>query len=169
MATHPPVPAGDPSVEIVPFVLDVPPEQLADLHERLRRVRLPEPATDAGQGLGLDAVAELCRAWLEEHDWQRVEDELNRRGQFRTAIDGLGLHFLHVRSPRSDAAPLLVTHGWPGSVVEVLDVLDALTDPGDDALPAFHVVAPSLPGYGLSGPTSERGWHPRRMAAAFVS
>jgi len=153
----------------VPFVLDVPEEQLTDLRERLRRVRLPEPATDPGQGIGLDAVTELCRAWLEEHDWRRVEDELNRRGQFRTAIDGLGVHFLHVRSPRSDAQPLLVTHGWPGSVIEVLDVLDALTDPGDDSLPAFHVVAPSLPGYGFSDKPTEAGWGVDRIADAWAA
>lgn len=168
VATHAPVPAGDPSVEIVPFVLDVPPEQIADLHERLRRVRLPEPATDPGQGLGLDAVAELCRAWLEEHEWRRVEDELNRRGQYRTAIDGLGIHFLHVRSPRSDAQPLLVTHGWPGSVVEILDVLDALTDPGDDAVPAFDVIAPSLPGFGFSDKPTGPGWGVDRIADAWA-
>ena len=166
------MPAGDPSVEVVPFVLDVPDEQLLDLQERLRRVRLPEPATDPSQGLGLDAVTELCRAWLEEHDWRRVEDELNRRGGFRTAIDGLGVHFLHVRSPRSDARPLLITHGWPGSVVEVLDVLDALTDPGDGpdgtALPAFHVVAPSLPGYGFSDKPTGPGWGVERIADAWA-
>jgi pimeloyl-ACP methyl ester carboxylesterase len=162
------VPAGDPAVEVVPFVLDVPEEQLVDLRERLRRVRLPEPATDPSQGLGVDAVTELCRAWLEEHDWRRVEDELNRRGGFRTAIDGLGVHFLHVRSPRGDARPLLVTHGWPGSVIEILDVLDALVDPGDgpdgQALPAFHVVAPSLPGYGFSDKPTGPGWGVDRIA-----
>lgn len=172
MAASAPVPTGDPSVEVVPFVLDVPDEQLLDLRERLRRVRLPEPATDPSQGLGLDAVTELCRAWLEEHDWRRVEDELNRRGQFRTAIDGLGVHLLHVRSPRDDAQPLLVTHGWPGSVVEVLDVLDALTDPGDGPdgtpLPAFHVVAPSLPGYGFSDKPTGPGWGVERTADAWA-
>ncbi|MDD7941937.1 alpha/beta fold hydrolase [Actinomycetospora lutea] len=169
MAADAPVPAGNPSNEVVPFVLDVPEEQLTDLRERLRRVRLPEPATDPGQGIGLDAVTELCRAWLEEHDWRRVEDELNRRGQFRTAIAGLGVHFLHVRSPRSDASPLLVTHGWPGSVVEFLDVLDALTDPGDASLPAFHVVAPSLPGYGFSDKPTEAGWGVDRIADAWAA
>lgn len=169
MAADAPVPAGNPSNEVVPFVLDVPEEQLTDLRERLRRVRLPEPATDSRQGIGVDAVTELCRAWLEEHDWRRVEEELNRRGQYRTAIDGLGIHFLHVRSPRSDAAPLLVTHGWPGSVVEILDVLDALTDPGDPALPAFHVIAPSLPGYGFSDKPTEAGWGVDRIADAWAA
>ncbi|PVZ12855.1 epoxide hydrolase family protein [Actinomycetospora cinnamomea] len=168
MAASAPVPTGDPSVEVVPFVLDVPDEQLLDLRERLRRVRLPEPATDPSQGLGLDAVTELCRAWLEEHDWRRVEDELNRRGQYRTAIDGLGVHFLHVRSPRRDALPLIITHGWPGSVVEVLDVLDALTDPGDDTRPAFHVVAPSLPGYAFSDKPTAPGWGVERIADAWA-
>jgi epoxide hydrolase len=161
-------PSTDRSADVVPFVLDVPPDQLDDLRERLHRVRLPEPATDPGQGLGLDTVAELCRAWLDEHDWRRLEAELNRRGQFRTVIDGLGVHFLHVRSPRGDARPLIITHGWPGSVVEVLDVLDALTDPGDDALPAFHVVAPSLPGFGFSDKPTAPGWTVTRIADAWV-
>jgi pimeloyl-ACP methyl ester carboxylesterase len=168
VAADAPVPDRDLSVEIVPFVLDVPEEQLADLRERLRRVRLPEPATDPSQGLGLEAVTELCRAWLEEHDWRRVEDELNRRGGFRTAIDGLGVHFLHARSLRSDARPLIVTHGWPGSVIEILDVLGALVDPGDDSLPAFHVVAPSLPGYGFSDKPTGPGWGVDRIADAWA-
>lgn len=167
--------AADPSTDpasadtaVVPFVLDVPPDQLDDLRERLHRVRLPEPATDPAQGLGLDAVSELCRAWLEEHDWRHLEAELNRWGQYRTVVDGLGVHFLHVRSPRADARPLIITHGWPGSVVEVLDVLDALTDPGDPALPAFHVVAPSLPGFGFSDKPTAPGWGVERIAGAWV-
>src|ERR1700710_2967389 len=129
--------------DVVPFELDIPADQVADLHERLRRVRLPEPepVDDWSQGIPTATVAELCRAWLEDHDLHALSDELNARGQYRTVIDGLGIHFLHVESPRPDAQPLLVTRGCPGSVVEFLDVVDALTDPPDASAPAFHLVA----------------------------
>jgi epoxide hydrolase len=151
-----------------PFVLDVPDHQLDDLRARLERVRLPEPATDPSQGIALSQVTELCRYWATEYDWRRVEAELNALGQWRTEIDGLGIHYLHVRSPRADARPLVVTHGWPGSVVEFLDVIGPLTDPGDDALPAFHVVAPSLPGYGFSDKPTGPGWNTARIADAWA-
>lgn len=151
-----------------PFVLDVPDGPLDDLRERLRRVRLPEPATDPSQGVSLDTITELCRYWLTDYDWRRFEAELNRYDQFRTTIDGLGVHLLHVRSPRADARPLLITHGWPGSVVEVLDIVDALTDPGSDDLPAFHVIAPSLPGYGFSDKPTAPGWGVDAIADAWV-
>lgn len=116
---------------VVPFVLGVSDEALEDVRDRLRRVRLPEAETvdDWSQGIPRSYVQELCRYWLEEYDWRRLEAELNDRGQWRTVIDGLGIHFLHVRSPRADARPLLMTHGWPGSVVEFLDILDELADP----------------------------------------
>jgi pimeloyl-ACP methyl ester carboxylesterase len=151
-----------------PFVLDVPDDQLKDLRERLHRVRLPEPATDPSQGVALDEVAGLARYWLEDYDWRRFETEINRYDQFRTTIDGLGVHLIHARSPRDDARPLLITHGWPGSVVEVLDVIDALLDPGSPDLPAFHVVAPSLPGYGFSDKPTEPGWGCDRIADAWA-
>ena len=156
--------------DVVPFVLDIPEDQVADLHERLRRVRLPEPepVDDWSQGIPAATVAELCRAWLEDHDVHALADELNARGQYRTVIDGLGFHFLHVRSPRSDAQPLIITHGWPGSVVEVLDVLDALIAPENPSDPAFHVVAPSLPGFGFSDKPTTTGWTVDHIADAWV-
>jgi pimeloyl-ACP methyl ester carboxylesterase len=156
--------------DVVPFVLDVPTDQVTDLHERLRRVRLPEPepVDDWSQGIPAAVVAELCRAWLEDHDVHALSDELNARGQYRTVIDGLGIHFLYAESPRPDAQPLLVTHGWPGSVVEFLDVLDALTDPADASDPAFHVVAPSLPGFGFSDKPTTTGWDVDHIADAWV-
>lgn len=157
-----------PDGTFTPFVLDVPDDPLTDLRERLRRVRLPEPATDASQGIALDAVAELTRYWLEDYDWRRFEAEVNRYDQFRTTIGGLGIHVLHARSPRADARPLLITHGWPGSVVEVLDVLPALLDPGSDDLPAFHLIAPSLPGYGFSDKPTGPGWGVPRIADAWT-
>ena len=155
--------------DVVPFVLDVPAAQVDDLHDRLRRVRLPEPETvdDTSQGLPHAVAVELCRAWLEDHDWRRLEAELNARGQWRTVVGGLGIHFLHVRSPRPDARPLVLTHGWPGSVVEFLDVLDDLVDPPAGE-PAFHVVAPSLPGYGFSDKPTATGWGVERIADAWA-
>ena len=159
-----------PITDPAPFVLDVPAEQLDDLAERLRRVRLPEPETvdDWSQGIPRSLVAELCRAWAEDHDWRRLETELNGLGQSRVEIDGLGIHFLHVRSPRADARPLVITHGWPGSVVEVLDVIGALTDPPEGE-PAFHVVAPSLPGFGFSDKPTAPGWSVEHVADAWAS
>jgi pimeloyl-ACP methyl ester carboxylesterase len=163
--------------DVVPFVLDVPDDQLDDLRDRLRRVRLPEPETvapddpegrDWSQGVPQAYLGELVRSWLEEHDWRRLEAELNGRGQFRTVVGGLGIHFLHVRSTRPDARPLLITHGWPGSVVEFLDVLDGLVDPTDPACPAFHVVAPSLPGFGFSDKPTSPGWGVDAIADAWV-
>ncbi|MFD7478280.1 epoxide hydrolase family protein [Streptomyces sp. NPDC059837] len=167
--THSAVNAPAVPEAVVPFVLDVPEAELDDLRERLRRVRLAEEETvdDWSQGIPRSYVAELCRYWLEEYDWRRFEAEFNARGQWRTTIDGLGIHFLHVRSARPDARPLLITHGWPGSVVEFLDVLDDLVDPPADQ-PAFHVVAPSLPGFGFSDRPAESGWNIDRIADAWV-
>ncbi len=119
------------------------------------------------QGVPLGYVRELCRCWLGEHDWRRLEAELNGHGQWRTEIDGLELHFLHIRSSRADARPLLITHGWPGSIVEALDVIDGLANPPDDE-PAFHVVLPSLPGYGFSGKPADTGWGLERVADAWA-
>ncbi|MFI2259981.1 epoxide hydrolase family protein [Streptomyces tubercidicus] len=157
------------SDSVVPFVLAVSDEALEDVRDRLRRVRLPEAETvdDWSQGIPRSYVQELCRYWLEEYDWRRLEAELNDRGQWRTVIDGLGIHFLHVRSPRADARPLLMTHGWPGSVVEFLDILDELADPPAGE-PAFHVVAPSLPGFGFSDKPAGTGWGIERIADAWA-
>jgi pimeloyl-ACP methyl ester carboxylesterase len=158
--------------QIEPFELDVPEEALEDLRSRLHGTRWPEPETAEGwsQGIPLAYVREVCDYWAEDYDWRAVEGRLNQLGQSRTAIDGLGIHFLHVRSPEPDAFPLLLTHGWPGSVVEFLKVIGPLTDPvahGGKAEDAFHVVCPSLPGYGFSDKPSASGWSIERIAAAW--
>jgi pimeloyl-ACP methyl ester carboxylesterase len=155
---------------VEPFRLDVPESELTDLRERLRRTRWPEPATAAGwtQGVPLEFLRELCAYWADGYDWRRLEARLNALGQFRTTIDGLGIHFLHVRSPHPGALPLVLSHGWPGSVVEFLDVIGPLTDPPDPA-DAFHVVCPSLPGYGFSDRPAEPGWTVERIADAWVA
>jgi pimeloyl-ACP methyl ester carboxylesterase len=155
--------------EIRPFRIDVPESELTDLHERLARTRWPEPETvdDWSQGIPLAYVQDLCDYWRTSYDWRAREAALNRFPQFTTALDGLDIHFLHVRSPEPDALPLVITHGWPGSVVEFHKVIEPLTDPvahGGDAADAFHVVCPSLPGYGFSGRPSAPGWKTPHIA-----
>lgn len=152
-----------------PFRLQVPQSQLDDLRERLDRTRWPEPETvdDWSQGIPRSYLRELCRHWAEEYDWRATEARINAVPQFRVELDGLGIHFLHARSPHEGALPLLLTHGWPGSIVEFLDVLGPLTDPLDPA-DAFHVVVPSLPGYGFSDKPAEPGWGPQRVAGAWA-
>jgi pimeloyl-ACP methyl ester carboxylesterase len=156
-----------------PFRLEVPEADLEDLRDRLRRTRWPEAETvdDWSQGVPLAYQQELCRYWAEEYDWRATESRLNDFPQFRTEIDGLGIHLLHVRSPHEGALPLVLTHGWPGSVVEFLDVIHPLADPtahGGDAADAFHVVCPSLPGYGFSDRPAETGWGTARIARAWA-
>lgn len=156
-----------------PFTLDVPEHQLDDLRDRLARTRFPseEPVDDWSQGLPLAHARELRDHWLEAYDWRTCEARLNALGQQTTTIDGVELHLLHVRSPVADARPLVLTHGWPGSVVEFLDVVGPLTDPaahGGDPDDAFHVVAPSLPGYGFSSHPAGPGWTAERIADAWV-
>lgn len=158
---------------ITPFTLDVPEGQLEHLRDRLRHTRFPdpEPVEDWSQGLPLAYARELRDHWLEDYDWRATEARLNGLGQHTTTIDGVGVHFLHVRSPVEDATPLLITHGWPGSVVEFLDVVGPLTDPaahGGDPTDAFHLVAPSLPGYGFSDKPRGPGWGVERIADAWV-
>ena len=162
-------PLGE-TADVVGFELDIPADQVADLHERLRRARLPEPAPvdDWSQGIPAAVVAELTRTWLEGHDVAALQAELNGLGQYRTVVDGLGIHLMHAQSPRSDAQPLLITHGWPGSIVEFLDVVGPLTDPSDPSDPAFHVVAPSLPGFGFSDKPTTTGWGIDRIADAWA-
>jgi pimeloyl-ACP methyl ester carboxylesterase len=160
--------------DITPFRIDVPQAELDDLVERLRRTRWPEAETvdDWSQGIPLSYVQELCGYWAGTYDWRSREAALNRFDQYRTEIDGLGLHFLHVRSPHEDALPLVISHGWPGSIVEFSKVIEPLTDPtahGGDASDAFHVVAPSLPGYGFSDKPSAPGWGVERIADAFAA
>jgi len=167
---------GGHAEEVLPFHIEVPEAQLEDLRERLRRTRWPDREAVAdtddpwGQGLPLHVARDLVRHWTEDHDWRATEARLNALPQYRTVVDGLAVHFLHVRSPHADALPLLITHGWPGSVVEFLDVIGPLTDPtahGGDAADAFHLVLPSLPGYGFSDKAPHPGWGVPRVAAAW--
>jgi pimeloyl-ACP methyl ester carboxylesterase len=156
-----------------PFEVSITDAEIADLRERLRRTRWPEPepVDDWSQGLPLAYAQELCRSWAEEYDFGFAQ-RVNRFPQYRDTIDGLGIHFLHLRSPEPDAFPLVLTHGWPGSVLEFLDVVGPLTDPrahGGDPADAFHVVAPSLPGYGWSDKPATTGWGVRRIARAWDS
>jgi pimeloyl-ACP methyl ester carboxylesterase len=151
----------------------VPEAALDDLRDRLTRTRWPDPETVGGreQGVPLADARALCAYWRDSYDWRRCEAALNSLGQFRTDLDGLGIHFLHVRSPEPDALPLVLTHGWPGSIVEFLKVIGPLSDPvahGGDARDAFHVVVPSLPGYGFSDRPAERGWSVERIASAWI-
>jgi epoxide hydrolase len=152
-----------------PFQIRVDDGELDDLRERLRRTRWPEPATAPGwaQGVPLDYARELCTYWADGYDWRATEARLNRLPQFRTEIDGLAIHFVHVRSPHREATPLILTHGWPGSFVEFEKVVQPLTDPSDPA-DAFHVVIPSLPGYGFSDKPAAAGWGVERIARAWT-
>jgi pimeloyl-ACP methyl ester carboxylesterase len=156
-----------------PFRIDVPEEDLVDLHRRIQATRLPEkePVEDASQGVQLAAMRELVRYWGSDYDLRRFETRLNALPQFMTEIDGLDIHFIHVKAPHPDALPLIITHGWPGSVVEMLEVVGPLSDPtahGSDATDAFDVVIPSIPGYGFSGRPSTTGWDPDHVARAWT-
>ena len=162
------------SDEIRAFVLDVPQNQIDDLNRRLDMIRWPEKETvdDWSQGAPLSKVKALCDHWRHRYDWRRCEATLNGLGQFKTQLDGLDIHFLHVRSPHAGAMPLLLTHGWPGSVVEFLKVIGPLTDPvahGGKAEDAFDVVAPSLPGFGFSEKPAATGWDVTRIGAAWIT
>ena len=152
------------------FRIDVPEADLDDLRHRLDRVRWPNesPAAPWQQGTPLGYLQELVRYWRHDYDWRAAEARLNSYPQFVTEVEGQRIHFLHVPSPHPGAMLLVLSHGWPGSVVEFLDVIGPLTDPPDPA-DAFSLVVPSLPGYGFSGPTAAAGWNPRRMAAAFAT
>jgi len=159
---------------IEPFELSVPEADLTDLRERLHNTRWPDRETvpDTSQGPQLAKLQSLTTYWQDGYDWRACEQELNAFGQFRTAIDGLDIHFLHVRSPEPDALPLLMAHGWPGSVLEFRKVIGPLTDPaahGGDPRNAFHVIAPSMPGFGLSGRPTGPGWNIGRIADAWIT
>jgi len=161
------------ALELTPFRAEVDESLLADLRDRLSRTRLPNQIEGVGweQGTELGFLEGLLAYWRDSYDWRACEARLNAFEQVVTEVDGQRLHAIVARSPEPDATPLLLVHGWPGSVVEFLDVLGPLTDPvahGGDAADAFHVVCPSLPGFGFSGPTQELGWHPRRIAAACI-
>jgi microsomal epoxide hydrolase len=156
-----------------PFEIRVDDSVLDDLRDRLASTRLPDQIDGTGweYGIPVDYVRELVEYWRDTYDWRAEEARLNELAHFRTSIDGQSIHFIHARSPHAEAFPLLLTHGWPGSVVEFLDVIPRLTDPeahDGSATDAFHVVVPSLPGYGFSEPTRTRGWDVRRIASAFT-
>ena len=159
---------------IRPFRVGFPDEDLVELRRRIEATRWPERETvgDDTQGVPLATMQELARYWAAEYDWRPCEARLNALPQFTTSIDGLDIHFLHVRSQHEDALPLIVNHGWPGSIIEQLKIIDPLTNPtahGASAADAFHVVIPSMPGYGFSGKPTSTGWGPERMASAWAA
>jgi pimeloyl-ACP methyl ester carboxylesterase len=164
---------SSPADGIQPFRLAIPQSDLDDLHDRLDRTRWPDelPGVGWAYGVSRDYLQELVRYWRHDYDWRAAEARLNEWPQFTTEIDGAHVHFAHIRSPEPDATPLVITHGWPGSFAEFLDIVGPLTDPaahGGDPADAFHVVLPSIPGFGPSGPTKDTGWEPRRIADAWT-
>ena len=163
--------AGDTTIR--PFTIETPEAELDDLRARIAATHWPEKETvaDHSQGVPLATMQELARYWVTDYDWRRCEAELNALPQFITEIDGLDIHFIHVRSKHEDALPLIVNHGWPGSIIEQLKIIDPLTEPtahGASAADAFHVVIPSMPGYGFSGKPTGTGWGPERMGRAWA-
>jgi pimeloyl-ACP methyl ester carboxylesterase len=160
------------SVEINPLLLALEDATLTDLSRRLAATRWPprETVPDWSQGVPVDYLRDFCEYWLDEYDWRRTEARLNELPNFRAAIDGLEIHFIHVRSPHVEATPLILTHGWPGSVLEFIKAIGPLTDPvahGGDAADAFHVVCPAMPGFGFSDKPAGIGWGVHRIAAAW--
>ena len=157
---------------IRPFRVEVPDAELTELRRRITAARLPEKETvgDFSQGVPLATVQKLAKYWATEYDWRKVEARLNAVPNFITEIDGLDIHFIHVRSKHENALPLIVSHGWPGSIVEQLKLIEPLTNPtahGGTANDAFHVVIPSMPGYGFSGKPTSTGWGPEHIARAW--
>jgi pimeloyl-ACP methyl ester carboxylesterase len=168
-------PRSEPATDknaIRPFHVNVPEADLTDLRKRINATKWPEreTVTDASQGVQLATIQALARYWGMEYDWRKVEARLNALPQFITEIDGLDIHFIHVRSQHEDALPLIVTHGWPGSVIEQIKIIEPLTNPtahGASPSDAFHLVIPSMPGYGFSGKPTSKGWDPERIARAW--
>jgi pimeloyl-ACP methyl ester carboxylesterase len=163
----------EPATEIRPFHVNIPNEALDDLRRRIAATQWPEKETvdDESQGVPLAMIQELARHWATDYDWRRCEETLNSLPQFITEIDGLDIHFIHVRSQHEDALPLIVNHGWPGSIIEQLKIIDPLTNPtahGASSEDAFDVVIPSMPGYGFSGKPTSTGWGPERMGRAWA-
>ena len=163
----------DTTTEIRSFQIEIPEEQIDDLRRRIAATRWPtkELVADRSQGVQLATLQELARYWTTEYDWRKCEARLNALPQFTTEIDGVEIHFIHVRSRHENALPLIMTHGWPGSVIELLETVGPLTDPtahGGTAEDAFHLVLPSLPGYGFSGEPTELGWESGRIARAWA-
>jgi pimeloyl-ACP methyl ester carboxylesterase len=162
--------SGDTAIR--PFHVEIPGEEVEDLHRRIGAVRLPskELVTDRSQGVQLGTIQELARYWANDYDWNRCEARLNALPQFKTEIDGVDVHFIHVESQHQGALPLIMTHGWPGSVIELLETVGPLTDPtahGGTAEDAFHLVLPSIPGYAFSAEPTELGWYAGRVAEAW--
>jgi pimeloyl-ACP methyl ester carboxylesterase len=165
--------AVETGIEIRPFHVDIPDEALEELRRRIAATQWPEKETvaDHSQGVPLAMIQKLARYWMTDYDWRTVEAKLNAFPQFITEIDGLDIHFIHVRSQHEDALPLIVNHGWPGSIIEQLKIIERLSDPtanGGSAEDAFHVVIPSMPGYGFSGKPTSTGWDPERMGRAWA-
>jgi pimeloyl-ACP methyl ester carboxylesterase len=161
------------SPAIRPFTFEAPEADLEDLRARIAATRWPEKETvdDQSQGVQLETIQALARYWAKDYDWRKVEARLNALPQFITTIDGLDIHFIHVRSKHEDALPLIVTHGWPGSIIEQMKIIDPLTNPtahGASAADAFHLVIPSIPGYGFSGKPTTTGWDPVHIARAWT-
>ena len=174
MASTPVAAAENTDTAIRPFKVKVPDADLADLRRRIGAMKWPEPepVSDASQGVQLATMQKLARYWATDYDWRKCEARLNALPQFTTEIDGLDIHFIHVRAKHPNAMPLIITHGWPGSIVEQLKIIDPLTNPtahGGSASDAFDVVIPSLPGYGFSGKPATTGWDPPRIARAWVT
>jgi pimeloyl-ACP methyl ester carboxylesterase len=166
--------AAEGTSAIRPFRVNVPDEKIVELRRRIAATQWPdkENVEDTSQGVQLKTMQQLARYWEKEHDWRKVEARLNALPQFITEIDGLEIHFIHVRSKQENALPMIVTHGWPGSVIEQLKIIDPLTNPtahGARASDAFHLVIPSLPGYGFSGKPTAPGWTPVRIARAWAT
>ncbi|NYH42566.1 pimeloyl-ACP methyl ester carboxylesterase [Micromonospora jinlongensis] len=161
------------TTEIRPFKVEIPESELKAMRARIAATRWPEKETvpDQSQGVQLATMQALARYWEKEYDWRKVEARLNALPQFMTEIDGLDIHFIHIRSKHEDALPLIITHGWPGSVIEQMKIIDPLTNPtahGASASDAFHLVIPSMPGYGFSGKPSMPGWDPQHIATAWI-
>src|SRR4029078_442374 len=162
----------DAATEIRPFHVDIPQSQIDDLRRRIADTRWPtrELVDDRSQGVQLAPIQELARYWTTEYDWRKCEARLNALPQFKTTIDGVDIHFIHVKSAHENPLPLVMTHGWPGSIIELLGTIGPLTDPtahGGRAEDAFHLVIPSIPGYGFSGEPTEVGWGPIRIGRAW--
>ncbi|HMJ08690.1 MAG TPA: epoxide hydrolase, partial [Pyrinomonadaceae bacterium] len=167
-------PAVDKDTSVRPFHVNIPKEALTDLRRRIDATRWPsqELVPDATQGVQLATMRKLASYWAKDYDWRKVEARLNALPQFMTTIDGVDIHFIHVKSKHPNALPLIITHGWPGSIIEELKVIDPLTNPtahGGSAADAFDVVIPSIPGYGFSGQPTELGWDPVRIARAWTT
>ena len=165
--------AAKPATEIRPFHVNVPKAKLTELRRRINATQWPERelVTDASQGVQLATMKELARYWATDYDWRKVEARLNALPQFITEIDGVDIHFIHVRSKHENALPMIVTHGWPGSIIEMLKIIDPLTNPtahGASASDAFDLVIPSMPGYGFSGKPTTTGWDPQHIARAWT-